>query len=268
MKKQKNHPIDLEIICHKAKQPGAKPPVLFVHGAFVGAWCWEEYFLNYFSENGHDAYAVSLRGHGKSGGFYQAPWANLKDYVDDLHYAVTTIGCNPVIVGHSLGGMVLQKYLEQHQCLSAILLATIPHNGLLTSNLKKALQNPVQYYFEQTALMTDFYFNLFPATQKRLFHQDIPPKQLEQYLLRMRPSPASLFYDLTWGDIPRQHNPQKVPMIVLGAEDDALFNLDSQRTTAEAHGAEFDLLPNMSHTMMLDPNWKKAADRMLAWIAD
>ena len=33
-------------------------PILFLHGAFAGAWCWAEQFMPYFAERGLDCYAV------------------------------------------------------------------------------------------------------------------------------------------------------------------------------------------------------------------
>jgi len=55
----------LEILSEKPKGTQKQKPILFVHGAWHGAWCWEK-FLPYFAENGYAAYAVSLRGHGNS----------------------------------------------------------------------------------------------------------------------------------------------------------------------------------------------------------
>ena len=46
----------------------ARTPVLFVHGAYTGAWCWAEHFLDWFAAAGHPAHAVSLSGHGGSRG--------------------------------------------------------------------------------------------------------------------------------------------------------------------------------------------------------
>jgi len=41
-------------------------PLLFVHGAWHAAWCWDEHFLGFFADRGFRAVAVSLRGHGAS----------------------------------------------------------------------------------------------------------------------------------------------------------------------------------------------------------
>ena len=46
-----------------------KTPVLFVHGAWHGAWCGDEHFLDFFADKGYRAVALSLRGHGAGRGF-------------------------------------------------------------------------------------------------------------------------------------------------------------------------------------------------------
>jgi hypothetical protein len=39
------------------------PPILFLHGAAHGAWCWSEFFLPWFDEQGLECHAISFRGH-------------------------------------------------------------------------------------------------------------------------------------------------------------------------------------------------------------
>lgn len=89
-------------------------PLLFVHGAHVGAWCWEEHFLPWFASRGFPAYAVSLRGHGASGGRERLNRFGLADYACDLAATVAAIGRAPVLIGHSMGGMVarMEKNME------------------------------------------------------------------------------------------------------------------------------------------------------------
>lgn len=46
------------------KKPKFKTPILFVHGAWHGAWCWEN-FIDYFGNNGFSCYELDLPCHGK-----------------------------------------------------------------------------------------------------------------------------------------------------------------------------------------------------------
>ena len=83
-----------------------------MHGSFSDARVWDENFLPYFARRGYAAHAVSLRGHGRSEGHQHLHTWRLSDYVADLTQAVATLPAPPVLIGHSMGGMVLQKYLE------------------------------------------------------------------------------------------------------------------------------------------------------------
>jgi pimeloyl-ACP methyl ester carboxylesterase len=49
----------------------------------------------------------------------------------------------PVLIGHSMGGMVIQKYLELHQIPAAVLMASAPPKGLLASTLRIAGKHPL-----------------------------------------------------------------------------------------------------------------------------
>jgi hypothetical protein len=51
--------LTLEVI--EKGSPSARP-LLFVHGGWHGAWCWDN-FLNYFADAGYRAVALSLRRH-------------------------------------------------------------------------------------------------------------------------------------------------------------------------------------------------------------
>ena len=54
-------------VIEKGRSSEAHPtPLLFVHGAAHAAWCWDEYFLDFFADRGYRAVALSLHGHGAS----------------------------------------------------------------------------------------------------------------------------------------------------------------------------------------------------------
>ncbi len=78
----------LEILS-KYPSNGTRPtPLLFIHGALHGAWCWDVHFLDYFAQHGFIAHAVNLRGHGKSEGGENLRWTRIADFVEDVVYAV------------------------------------------------------------------------------------------------------------------------------------------------------------------------------------
>src|SRR6516165_7262546 len=56
----------LEVIDKGSCTEAHPVPLLFVHGGWHGAWCWDDQFLGYFADAGYRAVSMSLRGHGAS----------------------------------------------------------------------------------------------------------------------------------------------------------------------------------------------------------
>ena len=64
---------DLEIFSHSPAKPTKPVPLLFVHGAFCGAWIWAEKFLPWFAARGYEAHAISLQRTWQERGTRQPP---------------------------------------------------------------------------------------------------------------------------------------------------------------------------------------------------
>jgi pimeloyl-ACP methyl ester carboxylesterase len=57
----------LELVHAPGRVDAGRPPLLFVHGLGHGAWCWHNW-LEAAAAAGHQAHALSFRGHGGSEG--------------------------------------------------------------------------------------------------------------------------------------------------------------------------------------------------------
>ena len=66
--------MNLEVISKYPAGAARPTPLLFVHGAWHGAWCWDEHFLDFFAAHGYAAHALSLRGHGGTGRGWPSTW--------------------------------------------------------------------------------------------------------------------------------------------------------------------------------------------------
>ncbi|HHJ52730.1 MAG TPA: alpha/beta hydrolase [Caldithrix abyssi] len=249
--------------------PGNKTfnhPILFVHGMWHGAWCWQEHFMPYFSEAGFEVWAFSLRGHGQSTGREKLRWTSLNDYVADLQQVVSEMPAAPVLVGHSMGGMIVQKYLEEHHEIpAAVLMASGPPNGLLKVTLR------VMAMFPATFVKCNLTLSLYPLVKhpdkvRRLFFADsFPEEKVTEYTNRLQDESYRAYLDLLLLNLPK---PQKVqtPLLVLGGEQDQLFSKKEVRYTANVYGSEAVIFPDMGHDMMLDAGWQAVADRIIRWL--
>lgn len=245
------------------KRAGARP-ILFVHGAFTGAWCWAEHFLPYFAKKGFRACAVSLSGHGGSPGRERLDWLSIADYVRDLEQAVETVGGDPVLVGHSMGGFVVQKYLEHASAPAAVLMATVPPQGLLSASIALAFSNP-GLFTDVNSMMHHSRVSL-DALQKVLFAKPVTVDQLRACYRRMQPESQRAMWDMTFFNLPQLRRERCPALLILGAASDVLVPPNQAEQAARHYGTEAEIFPDMGHLMMLEADWQKVADRIITWL--
>ncbi len=256
---------ELEIIERKSSLPTERPPLLFVHGSAHGAWCWAEHFLGFFAGQGFSAYALSLRGHGGSGGRERLRWASIADYVDDVARVAATLPGAPVVAGHSLGGMVVQQYLERHVAPAAVLLAPAPPGGNRRQAARMALHNPWLALESLLTLEPGRGFSTPARARRFLFSPELDEEAVRRYVKLLGRESFRAIMEL--GHLrPDATRVRRTPLLVLGAERDYIVSPADVRRTAEAYGAEMRILPDIAHDVMLDPGWRRAADAMLEWL--
>lgn len=255
----------LEIISREPVEKRFETPLLFVHGTGHAAWCWDENFLPYFAEKGFGAHAVSLRGHGRSEGREKLKWTSISDYVEDVFRAASTFEQAPVVIGHSLGGLVAVKYLEKHPAPAAVLVAPSPTEGMFRSGLPLQFQHPL--LFAEVALKQD-YAVMFATPERAksfLFSADADDEKVAGYAARFGSESYRANLEMIW-NLPQ---PEKIttPMLVVGAANDALLAPKKIEKTARAFNAECRIFPNMAHDMMLEKGWENVAEFIAGWLA-
>lgn len=260
--------MQLEFIERKAETKSFPLPVLFVHGAWHGAWCWEENFLGYFAERGFDCSVFSMRGHGESGCDGRFHLSGIDDYVEDLASVVEQIGEDPVLIGHSMGGLVVQRYLETHRSPAAVLLASVPPKGVLRFVLRIARRHPLtflKYLVTQnprTAVATP------ELVCDSFFSRDISREKLDRYFSKIGNESARAAIEMMALRLPRAGRVRGTPVLVLGAADDMVFSPAEVKATAREHGVEAEIFDDMAHDMMLEAGWQNVADRIIDWLRE
>jgi pimeloyl-ACP methyl ester carboxylesterase len=258
--------MNLELITGKPHGDSYATPILFVHGAWHGAWCWDEHFLAYFAEQGFNAYALSLRNHGKSERVGQLRWKRAADYVADVAEVVRQIGEPPALVGHSLGGYIVQKYMEKWPVPAAVLVSSVPPRGALGASLRTLRRLPWAF------IKANLQLSLWPIidspqlTRDAFFSKEMPAEQVNSYFARMQDESYLAYLDMVFLNLPRPRRVSQTPMLVLGGTNDAIFTPNEARATARRYNAEVEIFSNMAHDMMLESGWQAAADRIVSWL--
>lgn len=261
--------MQLELRQHAPIRPvPGRPPLLFVHGAWHGAWCWDEHFLRYFARRGWHSYALSLRGHGASDGARHLRWASIRDYVDDVETVIDKLPEPPVMIGHSMGGFLVQKLLERRPFPAVVLIASIPPQGSLAFLLRLLVSMPLPL---ARCLVT---LRLYPIVANPahadalLFSRHVGESDRRRWHALLGDESFRIVLDTVFLALPNRARirQQGTSMLVVAAEHDRIFTLRENSIAAQTYGAELIRLPGFSHDVMLDWQWDAAAARISHWL--
>ena len=97
---------------------------------------------SFFADKGYRALAVSFRGHGNSPSDKPLRVCSVADYIEDVSAVADSLPTRPVVIGHSMGGFIVQKYLESNDAPAGVLMASIPPQGNLGSALRWIRHRP------------------------------------------------------------------------------------------------------------------------------
>ncbi len=246
---------------------GAKVPLLFVHGGYCDSWCWEPHFLPWFAALGYPAYALSLRGHGASGGSGSLFVAGLDDYAADVERVMAQLPVAPVLIGHSMGAAVVERLLATRPVRAAALLAPVPPAGLLTMAARLATERP-DYLLQMSQINpSQLSSHVLETLQPYYFSKDVETSLLLEAALHLGAESPRALMDLSmrlhW-QLPERGG---APMLVLGAQGDRICSPDDVRATAAASWRRGDSDPGLAHMMMLERQWQRPARVLADWLA-
>lgn len=100
-----------------------------VHGGYHGAWCWSNW-MRRLADDGRAAAALDLRGHGglpPPQGFIATGFAEM---TDDVLAAIDCLGSAPLLVGHSIGGLLVVLAAIRRPVSGVLLVCPSPPGNL------------------------------------------------------------------------------------------------------------------------------------------
>ncbi|MCS6980202.1 MAG: alpha/beta hydrolase [Flavobacteriales bacterium] len=251
---------------HQPELPNGRPPLVFIHGMAHGAWCWEWLWVPWLLHRGYTCLTLNLRGHGESEGWERLSRTPVRAYVQDVRFVLSHLDTLPVVVGHSMGGFIVQKLLLSRTPLKgAVLVAPVPASGFGRALWTLFRLEPARFLKGLITFSTTPFTEDVQVVKRLCFSQDAPEERVHSTFMALQPESFRAFLDMVIGDLHRPA-PTQVPTLILASGKDCFVPLKALERTTRGFGAHLQVFEDVAHDMMLDTRWEAVCAIMESWI--
>jgi pimeloyl-ACP methyl ester carboxylesterase len=249
--------------------------IVFVHGMFVTPSCWKKWQA-YFEARGYRTLAPAWPEHDPPAATQRARHPNaalgkleLADVLERYRQVIRGLNEKPILVGHSMGGLVVQLLLQEDLGVAGIAIDSAPPKGVLTLKWSFLKSNwPVLSPFAtktKPVLLDEARFHyaftntLDPATAHAAYESESVP---ESRLVGRGPLTALAKIDFA--------RPRPPLLLVAGAEDHIIPAVLNEKNFAHYRKGpsitELKVFPGRDHWLIASDGWEEIADYVRGWI--
>jgi pimeloyl-ACP methyl ester carboxylesterase len=222
--------------------------------------------MPWFSGQGWECHALDFRHHGAAGGPGTLRRSRIKHYVADLAEAVESLDRPPILIAHSMGGLVAQRFLEQQDLPGAVLLTTVPVGGVWRATGRTIRRHPLKFLEANLRLDLGPLVDTQRMARSMLYDPDIDPEEVERLQPMLQSESYLAYLDMIFVTRPRPPLVHTPVALIIG-DQDRLFSVREAERTAAAYGVEPAVIRGAGHDLMLGPRWEQSANAVMAAIS-
>ena len=251
-------------------------PILFITGAFVSSSCWDEW-KTYFENKGYKTHAPTWPFKNASAKVLRARPTRDTDLADltltELvdHYAniAAQLPEKPIIIGHSVGGMITQILVNRDLAAAAVAIHPVPPQGIIPyefSFLKASWKSLGLFTSIKKTYMMEFkdwqyaFVNRMPYSEQKEAYEKMAIPESKRVLRGGLTTAAKVDF-----------NKAHAPLLITAGEFDNLIpshlnyrNFKKYKQNGSV--LEYKLFEGRNHNVLGQSTWKEDADYILSWI--
>jgi len=246
--------------------------IFMIHGMWGGPWYWENY-KNFFEKEGYRCVTTTLRFHDmdpKDAPNPQLGITSLLDYAEDLEQEIQQLGVKPIVMGHSMGGLLAQILGSRGLAKALVLLMPASPAGIM------ALRPSVIKSFWSVQTKWGFWkkpmHQTFNEAVYSMLHLLPPDEQKEAYDKFVYESGQAAYEIGYWLFDTRRASKvdeSKVtcPVLVIAGAEDRITPASVVRQVAKKYEtvSTYKEFKNHAHWVVTEPGWQEIAEYVASW---
>lgn len=247
--------------------------IVMIHGMWGSSWYWDNY-IHFFSSRGYRCLAPTLRYHDMDPSSEPDPrlgTTSLLDYARDLEEEIKKLEEKPVLIGHSMGGLLAQMLAARGMASAAVLLTPAPPAGIIA--LKPSVLKTFWSVMKKWAFWKKPMRIPFQAAAYSVLNVLPPEVQKEKYVRFVYESGRAAFEIGFWlldrkGASRVDENRVDCPVLVVAGGRDRITPLSVVKKVAEKYKerSTFMEFAENGHWIVEEEGWEKVAGSILTWL--
>ncbi|MBO9202507.1 MULTISPECIES: alpha/beta hydrolase [Niastella] len=250
--------------------------IVFITGAFVHHSCWNEW-KTYFESNGYhtiappwphkSASAESLRNSHPNKDIAGNRLAALTDYYDKI---VRQFPEKPILIGHSIGGLMVQLLLQRGLGVAGVAIHSVPPQGIMTFKFSflKAGWGPLGFF---TSVRNSFLMSFKQWKYAFSNGMDCDVQKEAYYQFAIPESKLIVRDTITKAAKVNFENPHAPLLLTSGSDDNTIpasLNYSNYQKYKNSNSiTDYKEFKGRNHFVLGQPTWKEDADYILDWLS-